>query len=399
MKLWSWYKYITIAALMLSLVGCLNTGSLKKTDKAHVYREKPNKIQVYRKAPEKGNAFTQKAPDLRYFLYGAVTHPRLYRKTAEQGDAFSQNELGLGYFYGRGVPNKDDIEAVRWFRKAADQDYAPAQENLGLSYFYGIGVPNKNEVEAVRWFRKAAAQGEAKAQFYLGVSYLRGQAVPQDTVEAIRWFRMAAELRNRQAMLTLSSFDEFAEHGEAKAQFALGFSYFQGIGVQQDTDEAFQSLMQMAGAKENTKGNMEELRAENYEADVGDNVKRYMEALRTENYEAAAAQLMYPLNITHAEKEQKLAGLVKKIKETNVMLGSISDTDSTDMPTGISQNYYVSMIPLKDHPGVFAGITIPVVFTKAGAGVLAFMIGAIDGRQGLYEVQYWCFTCAVKKSK
>lgn len=373
MKLWSWYKYITIAALMLSLIGCLNTGSLKKTDKAHVYREKPNKIQVSRKAPEKGNAFTQKAPDLRYFLYGAVTHPHLYRKTAEQGDTFSQNELGLGYFYGRDVPNKDDIEAVRWFRKAADQDYAPAQENLGLSYFYGIGVPNKNEVEAVRWFRKAAEQGEAKAQFALGVSYFQGIGVQQDTDEAIHWYRKAAKQGDPQAKKVLSSIDKVAG--------------------------AFQSLMQMAGARENTKGNMEELRAENYEADVGDNVKRYVEALRTENYEAAATQLMYPLNITHAEKEQKLASLVKKIKETNVMLGSISDTDSADMPTGISQNYYVSMIPLKDHPGVFAGINIPVVFTKAGAGVLAFMIDAIDGRQGLYEVQYWCFTCAVKKSK
>ena len=258
------------------------------------------------------------------------------------------------------------------FFTPAEQGEANAQLALGAIYARGQGVPQDDD-EAVRWFRKAAEQGEAKAQFALGFSYYQGIGVQQDTDEAIHWYRKAAKQGDPQAKKVLSSIDKVAE--------------------------AFQSLMQMAGARENTKGNMEELRAENYGADVGDNVKRYMEALRTENYETAATQLMYPLNITHAEKEQKLADLVKKIKETNVMLGRISDTDSADMPTGISQNYYVSMIPLKDHPGVFYGITIPVVFTKAGTGVLAFMMGVIDGRQGLYEVQYWCFTCAVKKSK
>ena len=45
---------------------------------------------------------------------------------------------------------------------------------------------------AAQWFRKSAEQGNFWAQFGLGLSYKEGIGVPQNNVEAIGWFRKAA---------------------------------------------------------------------------------------------------------------------------------------------------------------------------------------------------------------
>jgi len=350
MNLWNWYKYIAVTVLVFSLAGCSNVGSLKKG-----------------KEITKNQGYTEKVHE--------------YRKAAEQGDSDAQSHLGMSYFTGKGVPKKDEAEAVRWFRKAAKQGNPDAQTNLGMSYFTGKGLPKKDEVEAVRWFRKAAEQGDARAQFILGFSYSRGMGVQQNTEKAVSWYRKAAE------------------QGEAKAQFFLGVSYFQGKGVQQDTEKATRWYRKAA-----KQGDLQAQKALSSleksqpvaKEEKENNITRYIEALRAGDYETAAAQLMYPVNITDTEKKNKLTDAMKGIEKINVVLGNISDINSVNMPSGISKNYFVSMIPFKDHPKIFVSITIPVVFITAGVGVLSFMMGEIDGQQGIYEVQYWCFTCAVK---
>src|SRR5438270_12416857 len=67
---------------------------------------------------------------------------------------------------------------------------------------------------------RAAERGHAKAQFALGYLYYNGQGVPQDYPEAAQWYRRAAE------------------QGHPEAQGALGALYAQGHGVPQDAVQA-----------------------------------------------------------------------------------------------------------------------------------------------------------------
>ena len=70
-------------------------------------------------------------------------------------------------------------------------------------------------------FWNYAEQGDAHAQFNLGIMYASGQGVPEDDAEAVRWYRLAAE------------------QGGAKAQAALGAMYAQGQGVPEDAVSAY----------------------------------------------------------------------------------------------------------------------------------------------------------------
>ncbi len=68
--------------------------------------------------------------------------------------------------------------------------------------------------------RSLAEQGDAGAQVALGWKYFDGEGVPQDDAVAGRWFRLAAA------------------QGDADAQFYLGFMYAAGRGIEQDDAEA-----------------------------------------------------------------------------------------------------------------------------------------------------------------
>jgi TPR repeat protein len=74
--------------------------------------------------------------------------------------------------------------------------------------------------ESVRWYRKAAEQGDAKAQYALGYMYRHGRGVEMDYAEAAGWYRKAAD------------------QGYAEAQSALGYVYEAGKGVMQNYGQA-----------------------------------------------------------------------------------------------------------------------------------------------------------------
>ncbi len=79
---------------------------------------------------------------------------------------------------------------------------------------------DRNSPNNVASSRKAAEPGDAKAQYKLGRSYYNGQGVPQDYAQAANWFRKGAE------------------RGYAPAQNGLGASYYLGRGVPQDDAQA-----------------------------------------------------------------------------------------------------------------------------------------------------------------
>ena len=65
-----------------------------------------------------------------------------------------------------------------------------------------------------------AEQGDPRAQYFLGYRYYNGDGVPADDAEAVRWYRLAAE------------------QGLAEAQYNLGVYYANGRGVPEDDVEA-----------------------------------------------------------------------------------------------------------------------------------------------------------------
>ena len=145
--------------------------------------------------------------------------------------------MGVCYAVGDGV-EKDPKRAVEWFRKAGQQGNADdnatlrplSTENevecdtklvverlcksalrtsgssisLGSCYD-GVEVP-KDMIMAVQWCRWAAEEEELpEAEVRLADCYLKGNGVAKDAKLAVHWLRKAAE------------------HGNADAQFGLGF--------------------------------------------------------------------------------------------------------------------------------------------------------------------------------
>jgi parallel beta-helix repeat protein len=98
--------------------------------------------------------------------------------------------------------------------KAADQGDLVAQLNLAF-YWY-----REDDAKALFRFRQAAAQGHPKAQYHLGWLYYEGKGVSPNYSQAAHWFRQAAE------------------QGYSSAQNVLGGLYYEGKGVLQDFPQA-----------------------------------------------------------------------------------------------------------------------------------------------------------------
>ena len=124
------------------------------------------------------------------------------RQMAERGDARAQTELGARYGAGRDGAARDYRTAVSWYRRAVEQGHALAQTYLGFIYSIGRGI-RQDEAEAVRLYRRAAEQGEALGQNNLGIMYRDGRGVGQDYREAARWLRRAAEQDQIRALTNL----------------------------------------------------------------------------------------------------------------------------------------------------------------------------------------------------
>jgi TPR repeat protein len=78
----------------------------------------------------------------------------------------------------------------------------------------------KDASGSIHWYRMAAELGNAQAEFAVGNSYYLGLGVPKDVGEAIHWYRKAAD------------------QGNALAQNEMGGMYWRGEGVPKDVGEA-----------------------------------------------------------------------------------------------------------------------------------------------------------------
>ena len=154
----------------------------------------------------------------------------------KQGDPTALFNTGLicSYLANISTDTAEDRELyfviVECYKRAAMQNYAPAQSELALIYLFGLYGETKNYEKAMELLIKAAIpadegvgiykNGYPPAQHSLGTIYAEGMGVNQNYEEALNWYRMAAA------------------HGYAESQYSLGVMYYKGNGVNRDLKEA-----------------------------------------------------------------------------------------------------------------------------------------------------------------
>jgi len=149
---------------------------------------------------------------------------------------YPQAYYHLATIYERGIPNiiiRDYKYAIQLLNKASDLGHIPSQYKLGICYEYGkLGVEIDSKL-SMKYFGMAAAKGHGESMFELAGWYLTGSEVYKDDSKeeveyiiepsneiAFQWTRKAAE-RNL-----------------PKAEFAIGYFYDNGIGIEKDPEEA-----------------------------------------------------------------------------------------------------------------------------------------------------------------
>ena len=99
-----------------------------------------------------------------------------------------------------------------------------------LQYIHGDNLmEQKREAEALEWYRKAAEGGQFECWYILGNAYEKGKLVPKDPAEAARCYEKGLMQKR----------DTSKKVGCANC---LGALYYEGQGVYQDYDRAFNLL-------------------------------------------------------------------------------------------------------------------------------------------------------------
>lgn len=116
-----------------------------------------------------------------------------FKISAESGDSKSQVLLGNMYYEGIGVP-KNPTKAFKWLSAGVDtsseaDDYmAAAKLNLGIMYIEGKGT-QPNHTEAFKLIKSSASAGQKRAQRLLAMMYMQGVGVNQNPNQAIVWYK------------------------------------------------------------------------------------------------------------------------------------------------------------------------------------------------------------------
>ncbi|KAJ2225621.1 hypothetical protein GGF40_002040 [Coemansia sp. RSA 1286] len=141
----------------------------------------------------------------------------LYIKAGKLGYVPSQVRLGQAYEYGTMGCPVDPRRSIGWYTRAAEKGDPDAE--LALSGWYLTGAePNlpQNDVEAYLWARRAADHGLAKAEYAVGYYYECGIGVSYpDVQEAQKWYNKAAKKNNRRAIARLKELKQMGVYGGA----------------------------------------------------------------------------------------------------------------------------------------------------------------------------------------
>lgn len=174
---------------------------------------------------------------------------------AEKGDSYAQLEYAKKL-----LESGNSEEAEKWLLCAAEQNNEMAQTFLGVYYEMFC----EDYKEAMKWFLKAGEQGNGEAFYTVGDFYAEGKGVKKDINRAFYYYERSAECgySNGMNMMALAflyggieeyvverdvykAVDYFkvsAELGNVAGQRWLGICYLEGIGIEQNRNEAIKWL-------------------------------------------------------------------------------------------------------------------------------------------------------------
>ncbi|MDE5868918.1 MAG: protein kinase, partial [Muribaculaceae bacterium] len=125
---------------------------------------------------------------------------------------------------------QDEAEGMRLMMSAAEHGDAMAQCYIGLMYRDGCATLQRDASKSLFWIRKAAEQGNDVAIEEMGYKYYEGLGVEQNYEEAMKWLKRAAE------------------KGKASAYSSIGIMYRDSEGVAPDFDKAEENFKKGASA-------------------------------------------------------------------------------------------------------------------------------------------------------
>ena len=130
----------------------------------------------------------------------------------------------------KGDANSEFILGLKYLNSAQETLSKPESRPKAIPGLRDYDLASENLKIAAGWFHTAAEQGLPDAQFYLGYSYDEGVGVTKNLSEAVRWYQLAAAQGNLSAINN------------------LGVMYRDGTIVRQDYDKAVKLFQQAAAS-------------------------------------------------------------------------------------------------------------------------------------------------------
>ena len=222
-------------------------GSFFKSD-PNYFKDLPNDVVI--KAAESGNMYAQLDMIRRCRAIDDRTGTQIWNimvlperiNIAKQGDF--KEQISLGYTYGTGIEGveKNENEYDYWHKtaynncmKAAEQGDAIAQCNMGQCFKWGYGT-KKDIEEAIYWFEKAAEQGNSSAIWQLKDIYEEETSKVYDKNKADYWEKKYVARSAEEEEEECHKLKGAAEQGDACKQRELAGRYFNGNGVEKNTE-------------------------------------------------------------------------------------------------------------------------------------------------------------------
>jgi cell division septation protein DedD len=140
---------------------------------------------------------------------------REWQDPAARGDADALFNLAQAYKFGKGVP-QDMAKAEELFGKAAAQGNVEAADNYGL-----LRYQRGDRAGALPYIQTAAERGDARAQYLLGISSFNGDIVAKDWVRAYALLLLAQQAGLPQAASALAEMDTHIPPAQRQQAAAL----------------------------------------------------------------------------------------------------------------------------------------------------------------------------------
>lgn len=154
---------------------------------------------------------------------------------AMQGDAEAQCCIGYCYHTGT-IVDIDYQKALNWYQKAANQENAQAQFYIGIIYMEIAGEPiDSAKIDSAKKYIEFAFRNMPELKYSLLGEANMGDILSQHIIASFYFFGIGMEQDSNQAFYW---WQKAANQGFGPAQYSVGICYASGIGVDVSLDSA-----------------------------------------------------------------------------------------------------------------------------------------------------------------